>query len=172
MKVASKQTLEEFPNIELLSKRRYLWAITRNNDEMKSNHEVNEVSMEMTPQDSDAIAREVLNLLSEQYGSDTQVLVISLIHIIANVISNKAILFSLCCDIYDRPGWFLSTSVSIHRYKLHVFRELLQASIPKTYDVLKDIGALEEKYLNLIFVDFFNSLIPQEFILRIVSIII
>ena len=38
--------------------------------------------------------------------------------------------------------------------------------MPRTYDKLIAMDALEDKYLNLIFMDFFKSLLPRVTVLR------
>ena len=38
--------------------------------------------------------------------------------------------------------------------------------MPRTYDKLISMDALEDKYLNLMFMDFFKSLLPRVTVLR------
>ena len=46
---------------------------------------------------------------------------------------------------------------------------MVKAYLPKTYLSLTTIGALDEKYLNLMFVDFFVEILPENLVLRIVD---
>lgn len=47
----------------------------------------------------------------------------------------------------------------------YTFREMLRSFMPKTYTVLKTIGALEDKYLSVLFVDFFVEIFPPHILL-------
>lgn len=44
---------------------------------------------------------------------------------------------------------------------LYTYKELLNKHAPKTYTVLNTIGALDSRYLNLMFVDMFVELLPE-----------
>jgi len=46
---------------------------------------------------------------------------------------------------------------------------MLRNYLPKTYLSLTTIGALDEKYLNLMFKDFFTEILPENLVLRIVD---
>ena len=46
---------------------------------------------------------------------------------------------------------------------------MVKAYLPKTYLSLTTIGALDERYLNLMFVDFFVEILPENLVLRIVD---
>jgi hypothetical protein len=56
-----------------------------------------------------------------------------------------------------------------HRIKLFTFRHLLRKFMPKTYDNLSRLGSLDDIYLNLMFVDFFRTLLPRSSIRRMID---
>ena len=41
--------------------------------------------------------------------------------------------------------------------------------MPKTYEALTALSALEDQYLNLMFMDFFKTILPKETVLRLVD---
>lgn len=69
--------------------------------------------------------------------------------------------FLLYRRLSTRPGEYLC--------KLHVFRVILQRFMPKTFEALSSIQGLTNKYLNLIFMDFFKTLLPKVTVLRVMD---
>ena len=63
----------------------------------------------------------------------------------------------------------LSTRTGEYLSKIHVFRETLRNFMPKTFACMEALRALEPKFLNLIFMDFFKTLLPRMTVLRIVD---
>ena len=51
----------------------------------------------------------------------------------------------------------------------HAFRKVLEKNMPKTHRSLRDIGALEDEYLGLMFRDFFRELLSPDQVLHIVD---
>jgi hypothetical protein len=64
---------------------------------------------------------------------------------------------------FGRPG----PSSAFAQY--HTFRELLKQFMPKTFAALKTIGALDDKYLSTMFVDFFAELLPTSLLLSLMD---
>lgn len=56
-----------------------------------------------------------------------------------------------------------------NRFNGFAFKEMLKKYLPKTYLSLTTIGALDDKYLNLMFVDFFIEILPENLVLRIMD---
>ena len=51
----------------------------------------------------------------------------------------------------------------------YTFREMCRTFMPKTYNTLKTIGALEDKYLSVMFVDYFTEIFPPHILLPILD---
>jgi hypothetical protein len=68
-------------------------------------------------------------------------------------------------DIYR----YVDPSPEPYALLLRDFREVLQNFSPKTFSVLYGIGALEDRFLDLMFRDFFIELLPPEVVLRVVD---
>lgn len=64
--------------------------------------------------------------------------------------------------------WYSIPSLTAHRYKLNTFRELAMRCMKNTHALLKQLGALEERHLNLIFVDRLAELLPEKYFYRVV----
>lgn len=56
-------------------------------------------------------------------------------------------------------------SAAGHHCMLHTYKELLNKHAPKTFTVLNTIGALDSRYLNLMFVDMFVEILPEHVVL-------
>lgn len=63
----------------------------------------------------------------------------------------------------------LSTRAGEYLCKLHVFKQIVKNFIPKTFAALESIEGLDNQFLNLMFMDFFKTLLPKETVLRIVD---
>jgi hypothetical protein len=63
----------------------------------------------------------------------------------------------------------LSTRAGEYLCKLHVFKQIVKNFIPKTFAALESIEGLDNKFLNLMFMDFFKTLLPKTTVLRIVD---
>ena len=61
----------------------------------------------------------------------------------------------------EKAYWYSIPNLRAHRYKLHTFRQLCLRCMKNTHKVLDSIGALDEEFLNLIFVDMFSELLPE-----------
>ena len=72
--------------------------------------------------------------------------------------------------VFGRVAYrYCAVSYEGNRYNSFAFKEMVKAYLPKTYLSLTTIGALDEKYLNLMFVDFFVEILPENLVLRIVD---
>ena len=74
------------------------------------------------------------------------------------------------CKIFVHVSFrYSAVNYEGNRYNSFAFKEMVKAYLPKTYLSLTTIGALDEKYLNLMFVDFFVEILPENLVLRIVD---
>lgn len=64
---------------------------------------------------------------------------------------------------------YLDLSITGNQKSLFVFRALLKRYSPVTFSVLIKMGALQDKYLNHMFVDLFTSILPHNDVLRILD---
>jgi hypothetical protein len=79
--------------------------------------------------------------------------------------------YCIMFDMIDRSGEYIRCDAVSHRVQLQTFRQLLDAAIPVTARKLQDIGALEERHLNLIFVRIFRDIFSVEEVKNIVSLL-
>lgn len=106
-------------------------------------------------------ADELLRLLMEQYRVDEPVLFRTMISVVLGVIPEKSVCFSMFCGVFENPDWFLVPTAKSHRLKLYTFKELARKYYPAVMKKLELIGAISDSYLNLIFVDIFQSIFPR-----------
>jgi hypothetical protein len=161
--LSREQTLERIPDTRSCSKRKYMMAIEH------SKEATIPIDLSWDEDIPENIAFHVMKLLVEHYVMEDPGLVYPLVKFISQVITNTAICYMFFSHIMDRPHWYIQLTPTAHRCHLGVFRELAQRGMTKTYGILQSIGAFEEKYLNMIFVDFFTEILPDEYIKCIVS---
>ena len=65
--------------------------------------------------------------------------------------------------------WYIVARNKNHKARLMAFCEILQLTIPQTYQKLMSIGALEDCYLNEIFIYFFSNLFEKPVVEKIVE---
>ena len=156
----------ENPNIGETSIKRYEWAKAR----FASNTTVTgqDTNEHITDALGDRTA-EVLSLVSGLHDMEEPELIKHLIDILVLMIPRIEVVFQTTCEILDRPDWFISPTAVNHRLKLFTFRELVKQYLPKVSAKLEKIEALGAEFLNLIFVEFFMSLLPFPFVARIID---
>jgi hypothetical protein len=113
---------------------------------------------------------EIMLLLGSQYDLEEPGLVVPVVGMLSLFIPSPEIVFGAACDILDRQDWFVSPTAARHRMKLFSFRQLVANFLPKEAFKLESIGALEDDYLNLIFLDFFLPLLPAIYCAKIFDI--
>jgi hypothetical protein len=93
--------------------------------------------------------------------------------IISNAIKDYKVCYLICCNIINynslKPDMYIPLTIENNLERVCVFKELLKSYMPKTYDALDSIKALELRYLDLIFKDFFSNLLPEHIICRIMD---
>jgi hypothetical protein len=148
------------------AKRRY----TSIRQSVAGNRSPVEVNLELN-EDPQVVTAHIVPLLMQQFDVKEPALLVPLVRILSTVLCNSAICFSTCSDILERPGWFSvhDTSSATYRANLALFRELVQRSTPKLSLVLTQLGALEDRFLSVIFVDLFNSILTTDQRYRFVS---
>mmetsp|Transcript_16787 Transcript_16787/g.25232 ORF Transcript_16787/g.25232 Transcript_16787/m.25232 type:complete len:518 (+) Transcript_16787:161-1714(+) len=158
VKTGYHQSVDQVPDIPGLARKRWTWAL----QSLHGNDDPVDVNLEWNEMEEGEVAKEVMQMLIRQYHMPEPGLVASLVRTLSAVLSNRAILFSTCCDIMGRPGWFISPEPASHRLKLFTFRELGKRIIPQTYSQLDAIGALTDTYLNIILVDMMAPVLTPE----------
>lgn len=104
---------------------------------------------------------EIMLLICSQYDLEEPGLVVPVVSMLSNFIPSPEIVFSTACDILNRQDWFVSPNAARHRMRLFSFRQLVANFLPKEAVALESMGALDEPYLNLIFLDLFVPLVPS-----------
>lgn len=118
------------------------------------------------------IADRVLDMIINHYNISDPRLMLPLVQIVAKVLPNLPICLTLISDVIDTSNWFMCGNLITYRIKLEVFRRILSHTMPKTYAVLVNIRALEEEYLNNIFLFYFLDIYSMHDVLLIVSLYI
>lgn len=159
VKVKYKQNVTNPPDVNSTATKRYTWAI----QSINGNKDPVDVNLEYRDESAaEEICMEVLQLLVRQYHMPEPGTLEPFVRHVSRVITNNAICFSLCCDFLDRPGWYISPDAMSHRLKLHTFKELIKRFMIQTYTVLDGIGALADRYLNIILVDMMTPILQPE----------
>ena len=166
VRVASKQSLETFPDIATYAKKKYTWGLCLGASITKD--PIGPIFLSWDEAPAESVAYNTIRLLVQCYDMEDPGLIQPLVMCLARTITNSAICFTICCDLIDRRDWFINPSSISHRLKLCAFKEILKRRIPQTYSTLTALGALAEQYLNLIYVDLFTTLIPTQYADRIV----
>lgn len=111
--------------------------------------------------------RDALVALVERHKDvEIPALLIPFLEILSTVIPKLDVCYLIACDMLTNKTKYIIPTAIGHRNRLYTFRQLLSAYMPKTYAILSTIGALEDAYLNLMFVDFFRTLLPFQHVLR------
>mmetsp|Transcript_2692 Transcript_2692/g.4044 ORF Transcript_2692/g.4044 Transcript_2692/m.4044 type:complete len:538 (+) Transcript_2692:191-1804(+) len=157
-RIVSGEHIRKYPNIKAMSTVRYKSALGG-----RVSVDTNDTGAEQTNR-----LNEVVCLLSDLYDIQDQESVRQLVGVLIDIIPSSDICFHTCCDILDQPHSIVARNAHDHRVKLHVFRELIEEHLPQADVVLlTHLGVLEDRFLNLIFVDFFTSIISNTHVLRI-----
>mmetsp|Transcript_17882 Transcript_17882/g.29905 ORF Transcript_17882/g.29905 Transcript_17882/m.29905 type:complete len:534 (+) Transcript_17882:120-1721(+) len=88
---------------------------------------------------------------------------------VSRVLDDTAVCFYFFCSYMEKAYWYSIPNLRAHRYKLHTFRELCLRCMKNTHKILIKIGALEEQYLNLIFVDMLSELLPEKYFYQVLD---
>ena len=116
-----------------------------------------------------ARVRELLELLTVLYDIPEPGLITPLLGILVLMIPSIDICLQVCFDLLCRQDWFLPLSTAEHRLNVFSFKELLKKHLPDEYRALDESGALQAANLDLIFVNFFQSLLPFQSVVRVLD---
>jgi hypothetical protein len=156
------KTLKSFPDYSRIALRKYRWA-THNLEE-----EHLPIDLSWDEDNAQHITYCVMKLLMQHYDIQDPGLIHPLVQLLSKVLTNKVICYYVLTEIMDRPPRYLAATACSHRTKLHAFRELSRRCMVHTFLILERIGALQEKFLNYIFVDLFSTILPDEDVYSIV----
>lgn len=94
----------------------------------------------------------------------------TLLRILVHVLKRADVCYYVSCNLLAQGETkYLAQGQRAYASTLFAFREMCDKYFPKTYKVLMGIGALDDKYLGLIFQGFFVELLPPSVVLRIVD---
>lgn len=158
--------LETYPDISRNAFRKYRWATYKPEEE---NIVIDLSWGEDTPEN---ITYYVMKLIVQHFDIQDPGLLHPLVNQLSKVLTNKAICYSVLTEIIERPTRYLLPTPSSHRCKLHAFRELAKRCMIHTHHLLDKMGALEEQFLNLIFVDMFTTILPNDYVNSIVRLLL
>ena len=106
------------------------------------------------PLSIDAVSRNVLYVLQNSKKINTLELpfVEPMIRILVSVLCRADVCFLTVSDLLANQNKYIEPNLNGYRVMLYSFREMVKSFMPKTFKDLSGIGALDDKYLNLIFV--------------------
>ena len=160
----SNHELNQFPDISRNVFKKYHIVINQNNNDVNL-----PIDLSWNEDTNINITYSIMKLLVQLYDIQDPGLIYPLLLQISKVITNKAFCYYILSEIIEQSSRYLKASPSSHRLKLHAFRELTKRCMIHTYQLLQSIGALEEQYLNLIFVDMFTTILPNDYVNSIVN---
>lgn len=105
-------------------------------------------------------------LLKLNYNESLSTEIISSLYdtVIATV-TNSAVCIKAINDLINDDENYCKATRCDHLVRLHIFKCLLQRYMPRTFAVMQSKGYLQDKYLNLMFIDLFQHLLPHHIIL-------
>lgn len=116
----------------------------------------------------DSVSKNLCYFLKNKKGVDTTFLN-PLIRLIVKEMRRIDLTYLIIQDILDRPTKFVEPTYEGIFIVNSTFREMLKEYMPQTAVSLSRIGALDDGYLNMMFVDLFVELLPEQQVLRIVD---
>lgn len=75
----------------------------------------------------------------------------------------------LLLDVLEKKRKYMEPTFEGNFICTYTFTEMVKDYMPQTFNSLSRLGALDQRYLNLIFVDFFVELLPEHQVLRIMD---
>lgn len=112
---------------------------------------------------------ELLELLRVLHDLPEPGLLLPLLGVLVRMIPSIDLCLQVCFDITSRQEWFIALTSEDHRLHQFTFKELLKKSLPAQHAALDEAGALSAINLNLIFIDFFQSLLPFQTVVRVLD---
>jgi hypothetical protein len=153
--ILTDKILRTLPDYSHTALRKYRWAM------QKAEEENIPIDLSWGEDSSPHITYCVMRLIMQHYNIPDPGLVHPLVQILSRVLTNKVICYFVMTEIMNRPRRYLAATPTSHRIKLHAFRELAKRCMVHTFQILDQMGALEERHLNLIFVDMFSTILPE-----------
>lgn len=147
--------LSTSPNLDEISNRLLLFTMNQNQISLKIN-------------DNNRDLKILIKILKKSKLSNPDYLIPLLEIICKNKFSlaiNNLILFNLI----ENSSKYVNNNTKEHQIQLLVFKKLLKDYTPKTFAKFNDIGGLDDQYLDLIFIQFFQLLFPEFLLNRIID---
>eukprot|EP01035_Chromulina_nebulosa_P008085 gene8085-10944_t len=117
----------------------------------------------------ESVAKNILYVLKRNKKIDDTEFFLAITRILVKELRRIDVCYMIASDLLANQEKYCAISYEGNRYNSFAFKEMVKAYLPKTYLSLTTIGALDEKYLNLMFVDFFVEILPENLVLRIVD---
>jgi hypothetical protein len=114
---------------------------------------------------------DIISVLSFRYriSSEDVYLLEPLVYHVAAVVRRIDACYSLCSDMMRKSEWYIAPTMLEHRVKIFSFQDLVEVVMPVTYQHLMAIKALNDEFLNHIFVGLFFSILPKPYAYRILD---
>jgi hypothetical protein len=115
------------------------------------------LSAQVDPDDPlslDTVSRNVMYVLHNSKKLSTAELPFlePMIRILVSVLLRADVCYLTVTDLLANQNKYIEPNLHGYRVMLYSFREMVKSFMPKTFKDLNNIGALDDKYLNLIFV--------------------
>ena len=102
-------------------------------------------------------------------GHDCFVVVTAFLRVLTATIPRFDVSYYIAMDVLDNSIRNLPQSVQSLRQLTHAFRRTATRCIPQTAATLERLGALDDLYLGLMFLDWFRSVLPWDSVLRVMD---
>ena len=111
-----------------------------------------------------------MEAIIEKYNGTEPAVLDPMLSLVHSVLPDKAEMVYLILDqVLSDEKRFSDFTEDAVLGNCHAFRKVLEKNMPKTHRSLRDIGALEDEFLNMMFRDFFRELLSPEQVLHIVD---
>ena len=119
-------------------------------------------------EDSNSV-QHVLSILQKNSQLEITETIKELMNLCSSYISTRNLQLLFAFDLLSCHSKYVTITKLEHFKRLHTFKCVLKEYLPKTSVVLQNIGALDDKYLNLIFIRFFQDIFPINFCYQIID---
>lgn len=92
-----------------------------------------------------------------------------LIRILVKELGRIDLCYMIIQEMLEKKQKYIESTFEGNFIYTFTFTEMLKEYMPQTYGSLSRIGALDDKYLNMMFVDFFVEILPEAQVLRIID---
>lgn len=157
-------TIEEYPNIIEIAEQLH----TTESEPLLDHISMSKYQPIDPTEMIDSVTKNLVYFLKHKKHVDTYFLN-PLIRIIVKETRRIDLTYLVVQDLLEKKQKYIDPTFEGNFITTYTFVEMVKEYMPQTHGSLSRIGALDDKYLNMIFVDFFVEILPEAQVLRIVD---